>query len=549
MTLVGGFLDGPWQAEPIGLPARPGTAAGPARPAAARVHGGGGAGQGHPLRHRPRRYQAEINGTEVDDQSSSRAGPPTRTGSTTKPPTSRRSWHPAPTPSASGWPAAGSRRSTASTASRSRSTASSPPSRWSSASSTPTAGGRPWPAARWRATTAGPLVSSGIYAGKAFDARRAEAGWSEPGFDTPMAPRAPEESWAEATPAITPPVRRIEDSRQGSPDHTLRRHGAGFRPEPRRPPPDRVSGEAGHTSPCGTPRSSRTANCASARCAAAATDTYTLAGTGWGHGVEEWEPRFTFHGFRYAQVTTGPASWTGGDHRRRDPRRHAPHRMVRVLRPAAEPAAQNVPLGHARQLPPPPTDCPQRDERLGWTGDIQVFSPTACYFYDRRLPRSWLQDLALEQGHATGRPLVVPSVLGMLGSPVAAWGDAATSSHGCYSSASATRPAPPTVRSMRGWVDALSRGRRTGCGRQIQLGDWLDPPRRRTSPGPAPTRHRRQRLPVRSPRPSGARPRRVLGHDDAATYGARRGRAAAFLPSRHAAGRMVSDAQTAYSLA
>ena len=49
-----------------------------------------------------------------------------------------------------------------------------------------------------------------------------------------------------------------------------------------------------------------------------------------------------------------------------------------------------------------PTDCPQRDERLGWTGDIQVFAPTASFLYDvRGFLDSWLRDLALEQERAT----------------------------------------------------------------------------------------------------------------------------------------------------
>ena len=60
-----------------------------------------------------------------------------------------------------------------------------------------------------------------------------------------------------------------------------------------------------------------------------------------------------------------------------------------------------------------PTDCPQRDERLGWTGDIQVFAPTASFLYDvRGFLASWLADLELEQQHADGVvPFVVPSVL------------------------------------------------------------------------------------------------------------------------------------------
>ena len=72
-----------------------------------------------------------------------------------------------------------------------------------------------------------------------------------------------------------------------------------------------------------------------------------------------------------------------------------------------------------------PTDCPQRDERIGWTGDIQVFTPTATFLYDvAGFLSSWLADLAHDQDKAGGAvPHVVPDVLG--GSGAAAWGDAA----------------------------------------------------------------------------------------------------------------------------
>jgi alpha-L-rhamnosidase len=78
-----------------------------------------------------------------------------------------------------------------------------------------------------------------------------------------------------------------------------------------------------------------------------------------------------------------------------------------------------------------PTDCPQRDERLGWTGDIQVFAPTASFLYDcDAFLRSWLDDVVLEQRAAGGVvPMVVPAVIPQvpgLFDPVAAWGDAIT---------------------------------------------------------------------------------------------------------------------------
>src|SRR5436309_7173343 len=60
-----------------------------------------------------------------------------------------------------------------------------------------------------------------------------------------------------------------------------------------------------------------------------------------------------------------------------------------------------------------PTDCPQRDERLGWTGDIQVFAPTASFLYDASgFLTSWLADLAAEQDAAEGIvPFVVPNIV------------------------------------------------------------------------------------------------------------------------------------------
>src|SRR5204862_5947871 len=70
-----------------------------------------------------------------------------------------------------------------------------------------------------------------------------------------------------------------------------------------------------------------------------------------------------------------------------------------------------------------PTDCPQRDERLGWTGDIQVFSPTAAFLYDSAgFLTSWLADLTAEQHKDGSVPFVIPDVLRDAGPATAAWG-------------------------------------------------------------------------------------------------------------------------------
>ena len=72
-----------------------------------------------------------------------------------------------------------------------------------------------------------------------------------------------------------------------------------------------------------------------------------------------------------------------------------------------------------------PTDCPQRDERLGWTGDAQVFVKAASYNYDvERFFRKWLHDVAADQRLDGAVGQVIPDYL-PAGLPSAAWGDAA----------------------------------------------------------------------------------------------------------------------------
>src|SRR5207247_1037933 len=157
---------------------------------------------------------------------------------------------------------------------------------------------------------------------------------------------------------------------------------------------------------------------------AAATDSYTLRGDPSG---EEWEPRFTFHGFRYAEVT----GWSG-ELRKQDVTAVVYQSDLErtgwfeCSDPLLTKLHDNVVWGMRGNFLDVPTDCPQRDERLGWTGDIQVFAPAACFLYDSAgFLTSWLADLAAEQDIAGVVPFVVPNVIPMPSIPAAAWGDAA----------------------------------------------------------------------------------------------------------------------------
>ena len=74
-----------------------------------------------------------------------------------------------------------------------------------------------------------------------------------------------------------------------------------------------------------------------------------------------------------------------------------------MLHPLVNRLHENVVWGIRGNFLDVPTDCPQRDERLGWTGDIQVFAPTASFLYDLAgFLQSWLADLATEQAAAGG---------------------------------------------------------------------------------------------------------------------------------------------------
>ncbi|QOI99399.1 MAG: family 78 glycoside hydrolase catalytic domain [Phycisphaeraceae bacterium] len=156
---------------------------------------------------------------------------------------------------------------------------------------------------------------------------------------------------------------------------------------------------------------------------AAATDTYIAAGS----GEEVWQPRFTFHGFRYVEVTglaerPGLGTITG-------------IALGSDLPSAGEFACSdgainqlqsNIVWGMKGNYLSIPTDCPQRDERMGWTADTQVFVPTAAYNADLgAFMTKWMTDVADAQREDGAHSDVAPVMKGLsYGTP--AWADAGT---------------------------------------------------------------------------------------------------------------------------
>ncbi|XPS69545.1 Alpha-L-rhamnosidase [Ascochyta lentis] len=137
-----------------------------------------------------------------------------------------------------------------------------------------------------------------------------------------------------------------------------------------------------------------------------ALDSYTLRGTG---DEESYEPRFTFHGFRYAQIDNWP-----GDIRPSSLEAVVCHTEMRSSGSFAcsdsllNKLYQNIRWGMRGNFLSVPTDCPQRDERLGWTGDLALFAPTAVLIYDCiAMLLNWLVDVEYDQSVLGGVPPMV----------------------------------------------------------------------------------------------------------------------------------------------
>jgi alpha-L-rhamnosidase len=208
---------------------------------------------------------------------------------------------------------------------------------------------------------------------------------------------------------------------------------------------------------------------------AKATDSFVLAGG----GEEVLEPNLTFHGFRYAEVSGVPdlqaadaeAVVVGSDLRRTGSFESSDALLDRFH--------ENVVWGLRGNFLDVPTDCPQRDERLGWTGDIQIFAPAAGFLFDTAgFLTSWLADLAAEQHSDGAVPFVIPDALGTPQPAAAGWGDAATLlPWTIYQRTGDLALLARQLPSMRAWVDLVAE--RAGEGRLwaggFQFGDWLDP--------------------------------------------------------------------------
>lgn len=146
-------------------------------------------------------------------------------------------------------------------------------------------------------------------------------------------------------------------------------------------------------------------------------------------GLQSYKPKFTFYGFRYIRIDSFPK---GIDTAKIENFKaiviHS--KMCRTgnittSNPMLNKLFRNIIWGQKGNFVDVPTDCPQRDERLGWTGDAQVFIKTAALNFDvEKFFTKWLKDMASDQEESGGIPHVIPDVLGEHSS--SAWADAVT---------------------------------------------------------------------------------------------------------------------------
>jgi len=297
---------------------------------------------------------------------------------------------------------------------------------------------------------------------------------------------------------------------------------------------------------------------------ARATDTFVLSG-----GDDVFEPTMTFHGFRYVEVSGYPSALGADDleavvvHSAMDRTgtfRCSSEKVNRLI--------DNAVWSQRGNFLDVPTDCPQRDERLGWTGDLAVFAPSAAFQFDvSDLLHGWLLDLAEETRHAGYVPYVIPNLFGLptrrrsfkrIGQamgPTAVWGDAAVWVPEALWHAYGNRDRladhyPAMVMHLASVEQRLSESGLWDTG--FQFGDWLDP----TAPPDKPLSSKADRGVVataclyRSASFAAAAAAELHRPDDARRWRALADRTRAAFVEHYVDGhRIRSDAPTAYALA
>lgn len=331
--------------------------------------------------------------------------------------------------------------------------------------------------ASWKGTKDGPITMNSIYNGETYDARKEMSAWAESGFNAA--------AWAGVSVAEqkdhliatqTVPVRKIEEIKpikiwrtpKGTLVADMGQNMVGWIRL-------KANGPAGSTV---TIRHAEvldkygefyTENLR----AAAATLKYTLKGG----GEEQYEPYFTFMGFRYIAVDGFPGELK-------------PEHITGVVihsdmeptgtfessNPLLNQLQHNIVWGQKGNFLDVPTDCPQRDERLGWTGDAQAFCRTAAFNMDvAAFFTKWLKDVSADQLENGGVPFVIPNALRQEGVS-AGWGDVATIApwtiYQVYGDKALLETQYPSMKAYVDYISSKAGDSHLWTGGSV-FGDWL----------------------------------------------------------------------------
>ncbi|WPU96064.1 glycoside hydrolase family 78 protein [Mucilaginibacter sabulilitoris] len=331
----------------------------------------------------------------------------------------------------------------------------------------------------WKGFKSSPVTLNGIYDGENYDARKEIPGWDSKGFN--------DAGWVPVDTAVydkkmlvgveSVPVHKIQEIKPigifKSPKGTqIIDFGQNLTGWVRL----KVSGPAGqtinirHAEVLDKFGEFYTANLRKAT----ATINYTLKGG----GAEVHEPHFTFFGFRYIAVTGFPGEIK-------------PENFTAVVVHSAMPVTgeftcsdtminklqHNIMWGQKGNFVDIPTDCPQRDERLGWTGDAQVFSRTAAFnmqvapFFAK-----WMKDVAADQYPNGGIPFVVPDNLLTNQATSAGWGDVSVivpwTMYQVYADKRILQTQYPSMKAYVDYIVKKSGSRYIWHGGSL-FGDWL----------------------------------------------------------------------------
>ncbi len=331
--------------------------------------------------------------------------------------------------------------------------------------------------ASWKVTR-GPIIFSDIYNGETYDARKELTGWANAGFNDSQWGKvsvldqskkilvAPQGVVVKAIQEMKP--LKLFTTPKGETVFDMGQNMVGWVKL-------RIQGKKGDqitlkfAEVLDKEGNFYTANLRSAK----ATDVYILKG----EGEEIYEPHFTFHGFRFVKIeglSTPPSlDLITGEVIHSDMK---PTGSFACSDPMINQLQHNIQWGQKGNFLDVPTDCPQRDERLGWTGDAQVFSMTAAFNFDvAPFYTKWMRDLAADQLPNGVVPHVIPDVL-KGGGGSTAWADASiVVPWTTYLTYGDKRILEVQYPSMKAWVEYMT----TRAGDDFlwtgdsHFGDWL----------------------------------------------------------------------------